>query len=140
MQHVALHVDTMDELLAMRDRIRSRGVQVAGPIDHGMVCSIYFGGPEGLSLEVACGSAIPADQWVDPEVTELCAIDPGELAAMLTPAGFERPDEPVAQPAFADDPYSMYPADQWERTMAVPDDVLWKHASETVPPVPPGSD
>jgi len=140
MQHVALHVDTMDELLAMRDRIRSRGVQVAGPIDHGMVCSIYFGGPEGLSLEVACGSAIPAEQWVDPEVTELCAIDPDELAAMLTPAPFDRPDAPVAQPAFADDRHSMFPAEQWERTMAVPDDVLWKHASETVPPVPPASD
>jgi len=31
MQHVALHVDTLDEVLKMRDRIRSRRVQVIGP-------------------------------------------------------------------------------------------------------------
>ena len=58
MQHVALHVDTLDELLTMRDRIRSRGVQVMGPIDHGFVQSFYFAGPENLSLEVCTGSSI----------------------------------------------------------------------------------
>ena len=57
MQHVALHVDDLDELLTMRDRIRSRGIQVMGPIDDGFVQSIYFAGPEGLSLEVTCGGS-----------------------------------------------------------------------------------
>jgi len=58
MQHLAMHVDTFDELLTMRDRLRSKGIQVLGPIDHGFVQSIYFEGPEGLNLEVACGSNI----------------------------------------------------------------------------------
>jgi len=43
-QHIAMHVDSLDEVLAMRDRIRSNGVHVMGPIDHGMIKSIYFAG------------------------------------------------------------------------------------------------
>ena len=53
MQHVAFNVDSLDDLLAMRDRIRSHGVPVIGPIDHGMCQSMYFAGPDNLSLEVA---------------------------------------------------------------------------------------
>ena len=45
-QHIALHVDSLDDVLAMRDRIRSHGVQVMGPIDHGMLKSMYFTGPD----------------------------------------------------------------------------------------------
>src|SRR5882672_4982609 len=49
MQHVAFNVEDTGELVAMRDRIRSRGVTVFGPIDHGFCQSIYFAGPENLS-------------------------------------------------------------------------------------------
>ena len=35
MQHIAFSVNTESELLAMRDRIRSNGVRVLGPLDHG---------------------------------------------------------------------------------------------------------
>ena len=79
MQHVALYVDTLDEVLTLRDRIRSRGVQVIGPIDHGFIKSIYFGGPDGLNLEVCCGHDIDADAWVDPEVVGLCDISMHEV-------------------------------------------------------------
>ena len=135
MQHVAFHVDDFDDLLAMRDRIRSRGVQVMGPIDHGFVRSIYFAGPEGLSLEIATGSAIDERAWIDPEVTGLCGITEAELAELKQPAAFDRPAEPVAQPPFEQAPFHMYPPEQWQATMAVPDDVLWERASETTPPV-----
>jgi catechol 2,3-dioxygenase-like lactoylglutathione lyase family enzyme len=40
MHHVALSVDTLGDLLEMRDRIRSRGVPVIGPTDHGITKSI----------------------------------------------------------------------------------------------------
>src|SRR5207237_1286863 len=60
MQHVAFNVDSDADLLAMRDRIRSRGIQVLGPLDHGLCKSIYFAGPENLSLEIA-SSAEPID-------------------------------------------------------------------------------
>jgi catechol 2,3-dioxygenase-like lactoylglutathione lyase family enzyme len=135
MQHVAFHVDSLDEVLAMRDRIRSRGVQVLGPIDHGFIQSIYFAGPEGLSLEVATGSAIDERAWIDPEVQGLCGITAEEVAAMTSPAVFERPAEPVPQPAFEDSPFHMHPPEDWRQTMAIPDQVIWDNASETEPPV-----
>ena len=98
MQHVALHVDRLDDVLAMRDRIRSRHVQVFGPIDHGFVQSIYFAGPEGLSLEICCGADIDERAWIDPEVVGLCELTPDEIAALKDPAPFLRPAEPLPQP------------------------------------------
>src|SRR3954451_3413838 len=75
MQHVAFNVDTVEDLLALRDRIRSRGINVFGPRDHGLCQSIYFAGPEHLSLEIAT-SAVRIDYRVciDPEVVRLCGI------------------------------------------------------------------
>ena len=90
MQHVAFHVDSLADVLAMRDRLRSRGVQVLGPIDHGFTQSIYFDGPEGLNLEICCGTHIDGEAWIDPEVVGLCGITEAELEALKEPAGFER--------------------------------------------------
>ena len=135
MQHVAFNVDSMEELLAMRDRIRSRGVQVLGPLDHGFIQSMYFAGPEGLSLEICCGSDINAEAWVDPEVRDLCGISAEEMAALKEPAEHEG-DGSVPNPAFdASKPHMHYPPGRVEQVMAVPDDVVWKEFSETTPPV-----
>ncbi len=140
MQHLAFNVDTLDDLLAMRDRIRSRNVQVMGPIDHGMCQSIYFAGPDGMSLEVATHCEIEPDEWIDPEVTELCGISADELAAMRNPEPFERPAEPVAQPATDPAmPQMRFPGqdDQaYEDMITTPDAIVWEHASFTDPPVP----
>lgn len=135
MQHVAFDVEDLDELLAMRDRLRDRGMQVLGPIDHGFIQSMYFAGPEGLSLEVACGSAIDARAWVDPEVVELCGIDADELAALENPRPFERPTVAVAQPPFDPARPNMHPAERYAKTMAMSDEETWATASETTPPV-----
>ncbi|MGF1598824.1 MAG: VOC family protein [Acidimicrobiales bacterium] len=135
MQHVAFHVDSFDDLLAMRDRIRSRGLQVWGPIDHGFVQSIYFAGPEGLSLEVATGSDIDDRAWIDPEVTALCGISDEELAALRQPAPFTPAPHPVAQPPFDEAPFHLHPPEYWRRLMEVPDELTWERASETTPPV-----
>ncbi len=138
MQHVAFNVDTLDELLTMRDRIRSRGVQVMGPIDHGMIKSIYFAGPENLSLEVAVGRAIDAEQWVDPEVQGLCGISDEELAALEAPAPYERPDEPVPQPDHDESrPTLHYPPHVLAAIMGMSDEDMWNNVSFTDPPVPP---
>jgi catechol-2,3-dioxygenase len=51
MQHVAFNVDSEADLLAMRDRLRTHGHFVMGPIDHGMCQSIYATAPEGLMIE-----------------------------------------------------------------------------------------
>ena len=94
MQHVAFNTDTHDDLLRMRDRIRANGITVFGPIDHGMCHSIYFAGPEGLTLEVATSSApIPADNWIDPDVVALAGISDDDLARYRTP-----PPDPHSAP------------------------------------------
>jgi catechol 2,3-dioxygenase-like lactoylglutathione lyase family enzyme len=139
MQHVAFNVASFDDLLVMRDRIRSHGVPVLGPIDHGMCQSMYFAGPDNLSLEVATSAAaILAERWVDPEVVELCGIDAVQLAAFLHPAPPKPHDTPVAQPAYdPTKPHMVYddPA-MYQRVITVPDDIIWRIASETTPPVP----
>ena len=137
MQHVAFNVDSIDDVLTMRDRIRSHGIQVLGPLDHGMIQSIYFAGLEGLSLEVCTGRDIDHRQWIDPEVQGLCGISPDELERLTQPPGFERPDEPVAQPAFDESlPNMHYPPAVRTAIMTMPDADVWTRLSESTPPVP----
>ena len=138
MQHVAFDVASEDELLAMRDRIRSRGINVMGPIHHGMCDSIYFAGPEGLTLEIATSKdAIDGDHWIDPEVVQLAGISPEELARYRAPAVFDRPAEAVPQPPIDPaKPHMAYPPAVYEKLMMMPDDVFAERMSVTTPPVP----
>jgi catechol 2,3-dioxygenase-like lactoylglutathione lyase family enzyme len=137
MQHLALNVSSIDDVLTMRDRIRSHGIQVMGPIDHGMIQSIYFAGPEGLSLEVCTGHDIDERQWIDPEVQALCGISAADLERLVSPAGFERPDGPVAQPAYDESKPNMhYPPAVRSAIMGMPDAAVWADFSVTDPPVP----
>jgi catechol 2,3-dioxygenase-like lactoylglutathione lyase family enzyme len=137
MQHVAFNVDTDDELLAMRDRIRSRGVRVLGPLDHGFCKSIYFGGPENLVLEVSTSrTAIDAEAWIDPEVVSLNGISAAELARYKHPPAFTRPVTPLAQPPAATgkpEYTQMDPA--FAAAFDLPDAVVTRELSETTPPV-----
>ena len=136
MQHVAFNVDDFEELLELRDRIRSHDIQVLGPIDHGFIQSMYFAGPEGLSLEVCTGSNINAEAWVDPEVRDLCGIDSHEMEALKHPNDFASPSEALRNPPFdPHKPHMHYPPGVLEKVMAIPDAVVWEKFSETVPPV-----
>lgn len=137
MQHLAFNVDTVEELLAMRDRIRSKGVNVMGHIDHGLCQSIYFAGPEGLTLEVATSlEAIDARAWIDPEVCDLVGFSAEELERCKNPEPFMPGAEPVPQPPIdPTKPHMDYPPADYERMMAVPDDVITAAASYAEPPV-----
>ena len=137
MQHVAFNVNTYDELLAMRDRIRSRGVNVMGPIHHGMCDSIYFGGPEGLTLEVATSTAaIDGNHWIDPGVATLAGIDADELARFRAPAAFDRPAEPLPNPPIdPSKPHMTYPPAAYQALMSMADEEVAARFSETTPPV-----
>ncbi len=135
MQHLALNVDSLDELLELRDRIRSRGIVALGPIDHGMCKSLYFAGPEGLCLEIATGGGIDERSWIDPEVVSLAGISAEELRQFIAPAGYERPAAPVAQPVpDPSKPNLGYPAAAYEKVVALPDEVFW-NSVENQPPV-----
>jgi catechol 2,3-dioxygenase-like lactoylglutathione lyase family enzyme len=134
MQHVAFAVDSLDDLLAMRDRIRSRNVPVVGPLNHGMCQSMYFSGPEGLCLEVATGGSIDARAWIDPEVQALAGIDADDLARYLAPAEFARPTEPVAQPEYDAAIPNQYPEEVYAHIRTMPDEAFWD-AVDSRPPV-----
>ena len=138
MQHVSFNVDTYDDLLAIRDRIRDRGLNIFGPIDHGMCHSIYFAGLEDLSLEVSTAeAAIDGRAWIDPEVVELAKITPEELERYRSPAAYNRPSEPVPQPVR--DPTKPYPrgmpAEMYEMVLGAPDELISAPTDDSKPPV-----
>ncbi len=137
MQHVSFNVDSPDALLALRDRLRASGAPVFGPIEHGMCSSIYFAGPEGLTLEAAW-SAKPVDgrEWIDPSVFERAGVIAEDVERFKNPPSFERPAEPVPQPDHhAAGPHLGYPRDQYEFMLTLPDHVIIKGASVPDPPV-----
>jgi catechol 2,3-dioxygenase-like lactoylglutathione lyase family enzyme len=138
MQHVALNVDSLDDLLALRDRIRSRGVNVFGPLDHGLCHSIYFAGPEDLTLEIATSKrAIDGRAWIDPEVVKLAGISPDELARYRQPAPFASRGGAILQPPI--DPAKPHqrgiPQPLYEAILAMKDEEVTARMSESTPPV-----
>lgn len=137
LQHLAFRVADMPALLSMRDRIRRRGVNVFGPIDHGLCRSIYFAGPDRLSLEIATAEApIDPAAWIDPEVVARAGMTMAEAMAFAAPA--EDPEEGgrVPQPPFdPDKPHQAMPKALYAQMLALPDDVLGQMASHAEPPV-----
>jgi catechol 2,3-dioxygenase-like lactoylglutathione lyase family enzyme len=137
MQHLAFAVDTDAELLEMRDRIRSRGVRVLGPLDHGFCKSIYFGGPENLVLEVSTSAeAIDAEAWIDPEVVALNGISAEELARYKNPPAWRGGAAPVPQPpAGSGRPEYSRMDPGFASAFDLPDEVVTRELSENTPPV-----
>lgn len=137
MQHIAFNVNTDEELLAMRDRIRAKGVRVLGPLDHGFCKSIYFGGPENLVLEVSTSrAAINAEAWIDPEVVKLNGISAEELARYKNPAPFHPVGTPVPQPpANTGRPEYTQMDEAFRGAFNLADDIVTRELSESTPPV-----
>jgi catechol 2,3-dioxygenase-like lactoylglutathione lyase family enzyme len=59
-QHLALEVGSMEELLAAKERLVAGGVDVLGPVNHAIFQSIYFFDPNGHRLELAADTSTPA--------------------------------------------------------------------------------
>jgi lactoylglutathione lyase len=59
-QHIALKVGSMDELLAAKARLQAAGIDVIGPTNHTLFQSIYFFDPNGHRLELAFDTGTPA--------------------------------------------------------------------------------
>ena len=56
-QHLALEVESVEELLAVKARLEADGIEVVGPTDHTIFKSIYFFDPNGHRLELAANTA-----------------------------------------------------------------------------------
>lgn len=137
MQHIAFRVPDEAGLIAMRNRIRSNGVPAIGPIGHGFCKSIYFAGPEGLTLEVSTQmTPLEAVRWVDPKVVEACGISGEEAEAMMNPPPCTA-TEPVAQPAYDPAvPNMAYPPETLKAILSAPDAAITAQGSYNEPPVP----
>ena len=136
LQHLAFGVETDADLLAMRDRIRSHGVNVIGPLDHGMCRSIYFAGPDQMTLEVATSNAaIDPSRWIDPSTLEKAGITSDEAARFRAPEPY-RGQSPVPQPAYDPGrPHMAYPKEAYLAMLAAPDAAITAAASYAEPPV-----
>ena len=58
-QHLALRVPDEDTLTRKKALIESHGIEVLGPVDHGICKSIYFFDPNGHRLELAVDTTTP---------------------------------------------------------------------------------
>jgi len=137
MQHLALKVDDLESLVGMRNRIRSRGVNVIGPIDHGMCHSIYFAGPESMTLEIATGSeSVDPEAWIDPETARAAGINAAEIERFKHPAPFESPAKPIPQPEMdPNKPHMRYPKAAYEQMLKMTDEEVAAAISYPEPPV-----
>jgi catechol 2,3-dioxygenase-like lactoylglutathione lyase family enzyme len=136
LQHLAFRAASDAELLALRDRVRSHGINVIGPIDHGMCRSIYFAGPDQMTLEIATSTEpIDAERWIDPTVCAKAGISAEEATRFAAPAPYRGPS-PVPQPAYdPTKPHMVYPEKVYKKILATPDDVITQTASYPDPPV-----
>lgn len=58
-QHLALEVGSVDELIETKAKLEAAGIEVIGPTDHTIFKSIYFFDPNGHRLELAANTATP---------------------------------------------------------------------------------
>ena len=138
MQHLALKVKDRDEMMAMRDRLRAKGVPVLGPMDHGMCVSMYFAGPENLSLELSYSSEpinnasgliqrwLPWPAFQRKNWSGIKTPQPSQaVAAVLPNPPLERSTGPHM---------TNYPPGHYEASMSIPDEVVLTMV-ESEPPV-----
>ncbi len=58
-QHLALKVAKMDEMMSVKAKLEADGIDVLGPTDHTLFQSIYFFDPSGHRIELAVNTATP---------------------------------------------------------------------------------
>ena len=60
-QHLALELDSVEELDEAHARLKDHGIDVLGPVDHGFIRSIYFYDPSGHRLELTVRTHAASD-------------------------------------------------------------------------------
>jgi len=102
-----------------------------------MCQSIYFAGPEGMTLEVTFGEqAIDARAWIDPEVVEKAGINAEELARFMAPDAYVGQGGAVPQPEIDPaKPHMNYPPEIYAALMGTPDEEFAKRTDFAEPPV-----
>jgi catechol 2,3-dioxygenase-like lactoylglutathione lyase family enzyme len=73
--HIALRVDSGDDLLAAKARLEAAGIEVLGVTDHHIIESIYFFDPNGIRVELTTPTVPQA------EMQRLATLAHADLAA-----------------------------------------------------------
>ncbi len=73
--HVSVSMDSEESLMELQARLRRQGLPASDVVDHGMVRSIYFEDPNGISLEFSVWTRNLDEQ---PDLA-----DPNPVAAMV---------------------------------------------------------
>lgn len=60
-QHIAFELETMDALLEAKRKAEGAGLEVVGPVNHGIFESIYFFDPNGHRVELAVNTGSEED-------------------------------------------------------------------------------
>lgn len=60
-QHIAFEVESLDVLMATKARVEQAGLDVVGPVNHGIFESIYFFDPNGHRIELAANTGSDDD-------------------------------------------------------------------------------
>ncbi|MEE2756532.1 MAG: VOC family protein [Myxococcota bacterium] len=58
-QHIAFEVESMSALESAKVHIEAQGLEVLGPVNHGIFKSIYFFDPNGHRIELATNTGTP---------------------------------------------------------------------------------
>lgn len=87
--HLALRMDSIEEVIDAKKRLEAAGVDVIGITDHGFIHSIYFFDPNGIRLELT------TENLSDKEAAEFKASAHRELDAW-TKEKAERAKAPAA--------------------------------------------
>ncbi|WP_086934260.1 VOC family protein [Agarilytica rhodophyticola] len=72
-QHIAFEVDSVETLVATKEKLVARGIDVLGPTEHTIFKSIYFFDPNGHRVELAANTDQPG------MLTELKRVAPAML-------------------------------------------------------------
>jgi len=88
-QHLALEVGSLEEVLGFKDRLEAAGVEVRGVVDHEFVQSIYFFDPNGLRLEITTRTEEPGflERAARDAHAELAAWMKQKRSALAEPIG-----------------------------------------------------
>ncbi len=73
-QHIAMELETEEELMEAKAELEAKGLDVLGPTNHGIIKSIYFFDPNGHRLELTVRTDKPG------ELEKLHTLGPEMLA------------------------------------------------------------
>ena len=103
--HVSFTVATRQTLFVMKDRIEAAGIDVHGPVDHGVGWSIYFYDPQNIPLEIS---------WDCLDIVQMPAIDDDVDMGPIAQQS-ERQDDAWPPPSISTQPADMVakPGNGW---------------------------